>query len=72
VKYLGHSIRGKRDYKRHRYIGHATVTLHGRIFFTRRTVTLSRVVFADGLTRRQVVKAAAKKSGYHWNIPFFV
>jgi hypothetical protein len=72
VKYLCSQVNGKINENTQRYSGIVVVTLRGRTFLLRRHVTETRRVVALSMTKRQVLKVAAKKTKYHWNIPFFV
>lgn len=67
MKYVGHRVKYSPS------VTMATVTLVGITPFTRRRVEIEReVYFRFGATRRQILVAAAKQSGYRWNIPFWV
>lgn len=71
MKLIDSSIQGQKNLYG-KFYGGVTVTLKGRTPFTRKTITRQVWVRAKGTeTRRQILKAAAKKTGRFWNIPFF-
>jgi hypothetical protein len=72
MKLIEYGVRGRRN-QDNRYVGTVMVEMTGITWLRKERIRIVRHIQADrwGLSKRQLLKKAAKDTPYRWNIPFF-